>query len=204
VVDLTKRYLEEIGSAFWFGALDDRELKQLDGFTLKTAEWFKTLDDLDKLLGTIPEYRLSTWVDQARRWGRNQAEKSQLEQNAKMQVTVWGGPDLHDYAWKEWSGLVSSFYKERWVRYLRLMVELGDKPINIGDWDRSIAEWELAWTKQPGLARFDKRRPDPRGQAASRKISPTEADAIRARNCGREARDRLGRNRARSRSRVGG
>jgi alpha-N-acetylglucosaminidase len=151
VVDLMKRYLEEVGSAYWFGALSDRDSKQMGGFTLRAAEYFKSLDDLDRLLGTIPEYRLSTWVQNARKWGRNSLEKDQLEQNAKMQVTVWGGPDLHDYAWKEWSGLVSSFYKERWTRYLRVMLESGDKPLNMSQWDQAIADWELGWTKEKGV-----------------------------------------------------
>jgi len=119
---------------------------------VRTAEYFKELDDLDRLLGTVPEYRLSTWVDNARRWGRNKREEAQLEENAKLQVTVWGGPELHDYAWKEWSGLVSTFYKQRWSRYLRLMLEMGAKPINMGEWDRSIAEWESGWAKESGVA----------------------------------------------------
>lgn len=152
IVDLAKRYLEEVGSAFWFDALDNRDSKQFDEFTLRTAEFFKSLDDLDKLLGTVPEYRLSTWVENARRWGKSPREKEQLEQNAKMQVTVWGGPELHDYAWKEWSGLVAGFYKVRWTRYLRLIVESGDKPMNLAAWDQSIADWELSWAKHIGIA----------------------------------------------------
>jgi len=160
VVDLTKRYLEEVGSAFWFAALMDRDSKQPDGFTLRAAEYFKSLDDLDKLLGSIPEYRLSTWVENARKWGRNDKEKEQLEQNAKMQVTVWGGPELHDYAWKEWSGLVSSFYKERWTRYLRALLIAGEKPMNLSQWNTTIADWELAWTKQAGVP-LDSTNSDP-------------------------------------------
>lgn len=152
VVDLMKRYLEEVGSAFWFQALSDREDNKMDGFTLRTAQFFKVLDDMDKLLGTLPEYRLSTWVANARSWGKNPQEQAQLEQNAKMQVTVWGGPVLHDYAWKEWAGLVSGFYKERWLRFLRVMLETGSKPFDSGAWDQSIADWELSWTKTVGVA----------------------------------------------------
>lgn len=151
LVDLMKRYLEEVGAAYWYAALSDRDSNQADGFTLRTAEFFKSLDDLDKLLGTIPEYRLSTWVQNARQWGRNKKEEDQLEQNAKMQVTVWGGPDLHDYAWKEWSGLVSGFYRERWTRFLRFMLSSGTKPLKMAEWNRTIAEWELGWSQTIGL-----------------------------------------------------
>lgn len=152
IVDLMKRYLEEIAAAYWMQALIDRDANQPAGFTLQTARYFKTLDDLDALLGTMPEYRLSTWVDNARRWGRNKAEQDLMERNAKLQVTIWGGPILHDYAWKEWSGLVSSFYKQRWIRMLRVLVESESKPFDAGAWDQSIAEWEAEWTQQIGLS----------------------------------------------------
>ena len=151
LVDLLKRYMEEVGSDYWYQALGAREENHLDVFTLRTAEFFKELDDLDRLLGCMPEYRLSTWVNNARRWGKTKKEEAQLEENAKLQVTVWGGPILHDYAWKEWSGLVSGFYKQRWTRYLRLMLEMGVKPVDPAQWDKSIAEWELGWTKESGL-----------------------------------------------------
>ena len=151
VVDLLKRYLEEVAGAYWLQGLIDRDSNQPQGFTLESARFFSTLDDLDRLLGTIPEYRLSTWVNNARKWGRNRSEENQMEQNAKLQVTVWGGPDLHDYAWKEWSGLVSSFYKQRWIRMMRVLLESSGKAINGAEWDRSIAEWELGWTKSIGL-----------------------------------------------------
>ncbi len=151
VVDTMKRYLEEVASAYWYAGLTFLDSDKKAEFTLRTAEAFKTFDDLDKLLGTMPEYRLSTWVNNARRWGKDRKEQEQLEQNAKLQVTVWGGPELHDYAWKEWSGLVSSFYKERWTRFLRFMFSSGDKPLDMGAWNQSIADWELNWTKAVGL-----------------------------------------------------
>ena len=160
VVDLTKRYLEEVASAYWYAALLDRDANQPDGVTLRTAEFFHTLDDLEKILGSIPEYRLSTWVESAKRWGKNKREQDQLEQNAKLQVTVWGGPILHDYAWKEWCGLVSGFYEQRWARFLRAMLVSGSQPFNSKGWDQTISEWELGWTQELG-ERADSTKGDP-------------------------------------------
>lgn len=152
LADLTKRYLEEVGSAYWFQALSDRDDNNAKRFAASAAKYFQLLDDLDRLLGTIPEYRLSTWVSNARRWGGDRREQNQLEENAKLQVTVWGGPVLHDYAWKEWSGLVSGFYKQRWLRFFRALEQTGvGQPFNGDAWDRSIASWELAWTKTEGV-----------------------------------------------------
>ncbi len=148
IVDLSKRYLEEVGAAIWYKALQSNDTDHRSDFTIQAALYLGLLDDLDKLLGTIPEYRLSTWVKSARRWGKNIVEQNQLEENARLQVTVWGGPILHDYAWKEWSGLVSSFYKSRWNRFFTMLLANQGKDFKAAKWDSAIADWELSWTKE--------------------------------------------------------
>jgi len=45
-----------------------------------------------------------------------------------MQMTVWGGPDLHDYASKSWSGLVRDFDAMRWARYYTMRLDGRDEP----------------------------------------------------------------------------
>lgn len=103
---------------------------------------------LDELLASVPEYQMSRWIDMARAWGSTPAEKNLMEWNARMQVTIWGGPILHDYACKEWSGLVSDFYLPRWERFLDA-AEKGDPRAR--DWDLTSAAWEEAWCKRTGL-----------------------------------------------------
>ena len=46
-------------------------------------------------------------------------------------VTIWGPdePEIFDYAWREWSGLIRRFYLPRWRRFLdmlRARLERGD------------------------------------------------------------------------------
>ncbi len=69
---------------------------------------------LDALLATIPQHRLDHWIEMARNTVESKADKDLLEKNARMQITIWGGPVLNEYAAKEWSGLVSDFYRRRW------------------------------------------------------------------------------------------
>ncbi|MBR1712174.1 MAG: alpha-N-acetylglucosaminidase [Alloprevotella sp.] len=76
--------------------------------------------DQDRLLGTRREFRLGTWTEQARSLGTTAAEADLYERNARMLLTTWGGRaqceagGLHDYANREWQGLLAAYYYPRW------------------------------------------------------------------------------------------
>jgi len=79
--------------------------------------------DQDTLVGTRKELRLGTWTEMARSRGNNDSEKTLYEKNARMLLTTWGGEQqcngggLHDYANREWNGLLSAYYYPRWKAY---------------------------------------------------------------------------------------
>ncbi|SDE44218.1 alpha-N-acetylglucosaminidase [Mucilaginibacter pineti] len=77
----------------------------------------------DSLLSSNKYFSLSTWLNAAERFGITPQEKIIALQNAKAQITYWGGnnpkTDLRDYAHKEWGGLLSSLYVERWKRFIK-------------------------------------------------------------------------------------
>lgn len=79
--------------------------------------------DQDQLTGTRKEFRLGTWTEMARSLGTTEDEKTLYEKNARMLLTTWGaeaqcnGGGLHDYANREWNGLLSSYYYPRWKSF---------------------------------------------------------------------------------------
>ena len=81
--------------------------------------------DQDRLLGTRTEFRLGRWTEMARNLGTTDAEKALYEKNARMLLTTWGDRaqcergGLHDYANREWNGLLSSYYYPRWKAFFR-------------------------------------------------------------------------------------
>lgn len=87
----------------------------------------RLLDDFDRLLGTRSEFLLGKWLADARRWGTNKEEKDRFEQNARALITVWGPHTPHalffDYSNRQWSGLISDFYKVRWERFIQFLLE---------------------------------------------------------------------------------
>jgi len=118
---------------------------------------FALIEKIDSLLNAHPLYRLERWVNFARNWGDDKKEADFYEENAKRQVTTWGGPWLSEYAAKIWGGLVKGYYLPRWQKYADSLKT--GKSCNIPNWEES-------WITTP-ITHFDKmNNDDPVKQAA--------------------------------------
>ena len=77
----------------------------------------------DELLSTRSEFKVGSWIAQARNKGITEAEKDLYEWNARVQITTWGNRTasekggLRDYAPREWSGLLKDVYYVRWKTF---------------------------------------------------------------------------------------
>lgn len=110
----------------------------------KAASKFMRLIALqDSLLATHSCFRLGRWLEDARACGATLKEKDRFEWNARVQITTWGnrtasdGGGLHDYAHREWQGLLSDFYAMRWRRWF----------------DERLASWDSG--KMPEIDFYD-------------------------------------------------
>jgi alpha-N-acetylglucosaminidase len=110
--------------------------------------------DLDELLATRQEFLLGAWLEDAKRWGDTAEEERRCEWNARNVLTLWGNRDceLHDYARKEWSGLISSFYLPRWQQFCtRLATSIcSGQSFDGAAFEQDIRKWEEHWTLQNG------------------------------------------------------
>ncbi len=67
-----------------------------------------------------------------------------------MLVTCWGEnnpkeDNLHEYAYKEWAGMMRSFYRRRWELFFEdLRGQLKGRPATNFDW----FQWERQWEKE--------------------------------------------------------
>ena len=153
LVDIGRQFLsnlagplaEEIRIAYESG---DRK-----ALTETGKRFLSLIDDADRLLATQRAFRLGHWTDAARRWAENGDEARHYEWNARNQITLWGPRDsiLHEYARKEWAGLLGSFYRERWERFLdRLGVSLqSSAPFDEESFQKEMMEFEEQWTHGP-------------------------------------------------------
>ncbi|HEX9152208.1 MAG TPA: alpha-N-acetylglucosaminidase C-terminal domain-containing protein, partial [Flavobacterium sp.] len=74
-------------------------------------------------------------------------EKQLAEKNARMQITFWGpssnpNTKLHEYAHKEWSGLIKDLYEPRWQLFFeQLDNELAGRPFREVDFFALESKW---------------------------------------------------------------
>ncbi|MEU0741307.1 alpha-N-acetylglucosaminidase [Streptomyces sp. NPDC006134] len=139
------------------------DAKDLPLFRERAAEWKRDLALLDELLATDTRFLLGPWLEDARSWGRTEAERAAAEFDARSILTTWGhrsGSDaggLRDYANREWSGLVSGFHAMRWTTYLDSLdtaLATGRAPAAI-DWFALENAWNLRRDHHPVKASGD-------------------------------------------------
>ncbi|WP_422657762.1 alpha-N-acetylglucosaminidase TIM-barrel domain-containing protein [Paenibacillus sp. EC2-1] len=123
-----------------------------DTFNKLTGTWLKWMKLLDEVVATNPQTLLGPRLESAKAMAANEAEKALLEYDVRSILTVWGDRSgstsggLHDYANREWAGLVGDFYYSRWKTYfdeLKSALEEG-RPEKQIDW---YAKGE-AWSRQ--------------------------------------------------------
>jgi alpha-N-acetylglucosaminidase len=134
------------------------------------------LSDLDTLVGTRKEFLLGAWLDGAKRWATNDAERRLYEWNARNIITLWGtkctegqNDDLNLYAYKQWQGMFSGYYLPRWQAFFREI----NRSLDDGTaFDRApfaaeMCRWEQDWSR-----RTDSYRAEPAGDplALSRRL----------------------------------
>ena len=127
-------------------------------------EFLQLIRDLDGLLATREEFLLGRWIGDARRWAQNDDQRRLYEWNARNMITLWGPRDsiLHEYARKQWSGMLSDFYLPRWELFFKRLDEslAAGEPFDGEAFENEIRDWEVAWTH-----RTDPFPTEPRGDS---------------------------------------
>lgn len=111
----------------------------------------------DTLLSTRPEFMAGKWIADARNLGRTDDEKDWLEWNARVQITTWGNRTasddggLHDYAHKEWSGILADFYYLRWKTWADMLLAASgsEDPADMIDYYSLEEPWTLMHNSYP-------------------------------------------------------
>ncbi|MFD4629069.1 alpha-N-acetylglucosaminidase [Streptomyces sp. NPDC058284] len=122
-------------------------------FHTLTRDWLSLMTLLDRLLATDSRHLLGRWVADARMWGVGEEERDRLAYDQLSLLTVWGDraaskAGLHDYANREWAGLVGGLYRHRWSLYfdeLSTALAEGREPAEI-DWFTV----DNTWAHHPG------------------------------------------------------
>lgn len=148
LVDLTRQMLANYASVLqkqWVLAYYTRDMV---AFQKHSAEFLALIDDLDKLLATQKDFLLGPWLADARNKGIAADEKALYEKNARDLITLWGDANspLHEYANRQWSGLLSDFYKPRWEKFFNYLTSTPTP--DLASFDIAIRAWEWSWVNQ--------------------------------------------------------
>ncbi|KIA96535.1 hypothetical protein OC25_01965 [Pedobacter kyungheensis] len=128
-------------------AYHEKNVEQFNQYSAQFREMIRLTDDL---LSAHPYYQLNTYKAQALKLGKTAAEKKENIRNAMMLITYWGEnnpaeDNLHDYAYKEWGGLMKDYYLARWELYINyLQHDLKGEKMQAPD----FFSWERAWVEQ--------------------------------------------------------
>jgi alpha-N-acetylglucosaminidase len=157
VVNLTRQVVGQLGLPT-VNAVEDA-YRRRDHAALLQAEQrvIELIRDLDRLVGTRPEFLLGRWIEAARRWGETDAERRLYEWNARNLITMWGTrctegqhEDLNLYAHKQWQGMFSNYYLPRWEEFFRRLNRSLDDgtPFDRAAFVADMEEWEQAWSRR--------------------------------------------------------
>ena len=127
----------------------------LAAFEADSACMLGIIQDVNTLLGSRHEFLLGSWIKDACAWADDDAaESAYYEANARQIVTTWyqAGGLLTDYAFREWNGLLDTYYLPRWEEFVRRLHSsiISKTPL---DYDAFVT-WEVSfeddWFRKSG------------------------------------------------------
>lgn len=124
LVDIVRQAVAEKGRLMYRVLVDAYKAGDRELFKLSSDRFLRLILMQDRLLATRPEFKVGRWLESARNLGSTEEEKDWYEWNARVQITTWGNRvaaddgGLHDYAHREWNGLLRDFYYLRWKTWL--------------------------------------------------------------------------------------
>ncbi len=150
LMDISRQVLANYAQVLHSKIVKDYKNNDKLAFEKDTQAFLQLLNDQDALLSSNQNFMLGKWLAEAKSRATNEAEKKLFEYNARAQITTWSfqNSDLHEYAHKEWSGLLSDFYKVRWEMFFNyLQQKLNGKNPEKPD----FYAFEKAWTHKTNL-----------------------------------------------------
>lgn len=115
--DVLRQALSDLANSVCKKALDGYKNKDVAMFEENTNLFLTIIEDIDRLLTTKKEFSLPYHLSLARESGSDDAEKQNYEINLLSLVSIFGPVKdtvLYDTCWKEWGGMLGSFYALRW------------------------------------------------------------------------------------------
>jgi len=78
------------------------------------------IKDQEEIVRSRHEFLMGKWIAEARRIGKNDAERNAMERGIRSLFSTWDGKNsfLTDYANRDWDGLTRDYYLKRWKMFV--------------------------------------------------------------------------------------
>ncbi len=87
--------------------------------------------------------------------GHERRRKKLYEKNARNLITLWGNQhsNLHEYACKQWSGMLKDFYLPRWRQFYTSAIQALDSNIAFDQkaFEERMKAWEWKWVNSQNI-----------------------------------------------------
>ncbi|RZK47332.1 MAG: hypothetical protein EOO87_22125, partial [Pedobacter sp.] len=144
ISDIARQVVANRGQMTYDSTMKYFNRKDLKAYQFYKNKFFKLMRLQEELMASNKNFLLGRWLEKAKSFGETPYEKELSEINARMQITIWG-PDEHDYAHKEWAGLIKDLYLPRWKKFFeQLDREITGIPARKID----FFAMDLVWVKQ--------------------------------------------------------
>jgi hypothetical protein len=150
LVNVSRQTLTNLGGELFADATAAYRAGDRAKLAVAGRRFLGLLDDMDELLATRREFLLGRWLADAKRWGATDDQRRHYEWNARTLITLWGPRDsmLHEYAQREWSGMLRGFYRPRWELFVgSLEKSLAEKkPLDAAAVENALRDFDVKWT----------------------------------------------------------
>ncbi|NVK52207.1 MAG: alpha-N-acetylglucosaminidase [Flavobacteriaceae bacterium] len=120
IVDFTRQFMANAAQIPYNLMVKAFQEKNISAFEESAGQFLEMIDDQDRLLATETSFLLGKWINDARKSTTTPKQIAQNESNARVLITTWTKEKsgLDNYAWREWNGLLSTYYKPRWELFI--------------------------------------------------------------------------------------
>ncbi len=150
LVDIARQCVTDYGNTLLpkiAEAYRSQEAGSKENFAALADEFLGLILLQDSLLASRPDFMVGPWLERAWSWEAMGCGPHEFYTwNARTLITTWGdrksanAGGLHDYAHREWEGMLRDFYYPRWAHFFDAL-KAGEAP------DTDYYPMEEAWAK---------------------------------------------------------
>lgn len=159
LADLLKQVLSNTAQEYQLKMTEAFRNNDLIEYMKRSDKFLATVKFTDKVLSCQKEFMLGTWLEKADKLSEpfDDFSKLMFSFNARALITTWAGArlaaddgGLKDYSNKQWSGLTSDYYFNRWELYIENCKEkIAGKRAEKIDWFKIEDRWSWLENKYP-------------------------------------------------------